>query len=90
MVLIAGSAGSASAWWWDQCDCDVAEPYGYYGPAPVYVYDHSSGPTWTGNGWAYLPLGSYRPRPGENGPPAPPPPGNRRDRPWHGGLLPSW
>jgi hypothetical protein len=90
LALLAGGATNASAWWWDRCDCDAAASYE---PAPVYVYDHSSGPTWTGNGWAYLPIGSYYPRPGERGPSAPPPgyrEQHRRERPWHGGLLPSW
>src|SRR5262245_52806981 len=68
-ALILGSAGAARA---ERCRGELITRYE---PAPVYVYDHSNGPTWTGNGWAYLPIGSYRPRPGE-GPPAanlPPP-----------------
>ena len=70
-ALIAGSAGSARA---ENCR---GEPYGYGEPAPVYVYDHSSGPRWTGNGWAYLPIGAYRPRPEELPPHAHAPPAPR-------------
>ena len=45
-----------------------------YPPAPRYVYDNRRGPTWTGNGWAYLPIGEHPPD--ENAPRlvAPPPP----------------
>jgi hypothetical protein len=45
-----------------------------YPPAPRYVYDNRRGPTWTGNGWAYLPIGEHPPD--ENAPAlvAPPPP----------------
>lgn len=44
-----------------------------YPPAPRYVYDNRRGPTWTGNGWVYLPIGEY---PDEYAPRlvAPPPP----------------
>ena len=44
MTLAAGmaAAGGAEAFaWWDRCDCDAMR-YGYYGPAPVYVYDHNA------------------------------------------------
>ena len=45
-----------------------------YPPAPRYVYDNRRGATWTGNGWAYLPVGEIPPD--ENAPRlvAPPPP----------------
>ena len=45
-----------------------------YPPAPRYVYDGRRGPTWTGNGWVYLPVGEYPPD--ERAPRlvAPPPP----------------
>lgn len=70
---------------------DCGPPYGYYGPAPKYVYDHSTGATWTGNGWAYLPIGGYYPGPPAPvaaPPPGPPPPYVGPDRPWHGGQRP--
>jgi len=67
LALITGGSTSASACWWFLCD----EPI--YEPPPVYVYDPNSGPTWTGNGWAYLPIGQYRPLPGGYLPPPPPP-----------------
>ncbi len=64
-ILLAAAAASAfsagAGAWWDPCHCD-AEHLDHYGPAPAYVYDHSRGPTWTGNGWAYLPIGVYYPR----------------------------
>jgi hypothetical protein len=63
-ALMLGSASGALA---EHCG---GEAVARYEPSPVYVYDHSTGPTWTGNGWAYLPIGSYRPRPGEGPPPA--------------------
>ena len=59
LALLVGGSTSASAWW-DRCDC---EPYDNYGPAPVYVYDHNKGPTWTSNGWSYPPVGVYYPIP---------------------------
>ena len=74
MTLAAGmaAAGGAEAFaWWDRCDCDAMR-YGYYGPAPVYVYDHNRGPTWTSNGWTYPPVSSFYPAP----PPPPAPPAN--------------
>lgn len=64
--MVAASDAGASAWW-ERCDCD-ASPYGYYGPAPVYVYDHNRGPVWTSNGWTYPPVSSFYPAP----PPPPP------------------
>lgn len=80
LALGVGGTGAAAAWgWWDDCDgpyC-LGPPYGNIAPPPVYVYDHNSGPTWTGNGWAYLPIGGYYP-----GPPAyapNPPPAYRTD-----------
>jgi hypothetical protein len=90
-ILIASGGGPASAWW-DRCDC---EPYAQYLPPPVYVYDHNTGPTWTGNGWAYLPIGAYYPRPPYQIVEPPLLPGgygdNRaRERIWHRGLLPYW
>ena len=65
-------------------------PYGNYAPAPIYVYDHSTGPTWTGNGWAYLPIGvtiQVLPRPSRCHPPratpgGPPPPPAFPREPW--------
>jgi hypothetical protein len=66
LALITGGSTSASACWWFLCD---EEPI--YEPPPIYVYDHNSGPTWTGNGWAYLPIGQYYPRPGADMPPPP-------------------
>jgi hypothetical protein len=65
--------------WVGPRDCAIAQ----YEPAPVYVYDHSTGPRWTGNGWVYLPIGAYYPAPpppvpvpppAAVPPPAPPPP----------------
>jgi hypothetical protein len=76
LALITGGSTSASACWWFLCD---DEPI--YEPPPIYVYDHNSGPTWTGNGWAYLPIGQYRPGPGVYMPP--PPPGYLRHMPPH-------
>ena len=64
---IFGSESGVGLSLWLNRDC------GSYEPPPVYVYDHSSGPTWTGNGWAYLPIGQYRPLPGGYMPPPPPP-----------------
>lgn len=60
-MIVAGTAG-ASAWGWDRCGCDD-DRYGYYAPGPVYVYDHSRGPTWTSNGWSYPPVGVIYPVP---------------------------
>lgn len=57
-LVVCGSAHASA--WWDRCEC---QPYGVYGPAPVYVYDHSKGPTWTSNGWSYPPVGVYYPVP---------------------------
>lgn len=80
LALIAGGSSGAAAWgWWDNCDGGYTcygPPYGNTEPPDLYVYDHRTGPTWTGNGWAYLPVGRYRPRPPEYAePPPPPPPG---------------
>jgi hypothetical protein len=76
LALIAGGSSGAAAWgWWDKCDgytC-YGPPYGNTEPPDLYVYDHRTGPTWTGNGWAYLPVGRYRPRPPEYAEPPPPP-----------------
>ena len=95
-LALAAGGSTASAWgWWDHCDgpyC-LGPPYGNAEPPPVYVYDHQHGPTWTGNGWANLPIGEYRPRPGEHGPHLPPPGyrgDNGRDRPWYRRLLGDW
>jgi hypothetical protein len=85
LALIAGGSGGASAWgWWDRCEYGdytcYGPPYGNTEPPDLYVYDHRTGPTWTGNGWAYLPVGRYRPRPPEYAqPPPPPPPSYRND-----------
>jgi hypothetical protein len=85
LALIAGGSGGASAWgWWDRCDGGYTcygPPYGNTEPPDHYVYDHRTGPTWTGNGWAYLPVGRYRPRRPEyvEPPPPPPPPAYRDD-----------
>ena len=68
LAMIVGGSASTSAGW-DRCDC---EPYGYYGPPPVYVYDYSAGPTWTSNGWSYPPVGVYYPIPAPYAPYAAP------------------
>ena len=81
VVLITAGSSSALAWgWWDTCDGTTCygPPYGNTAPPDYYVYDHQTGPTWTGNGWAYLPVGRYRPRPPEHAP-APPPPSYNDD-----------
>jgi hypothetical protein len=62
-VLIALGGGARAD------HCNNSGPAVSYEPPPVYVYDHSTGPRWTGNGWAYLPIGAYRPRPEELPPP---------------------
>lgn len=59
LALFVGGSVGASAWW-DRCD---GQPPGYCAPAPVYIYDHSTGPTWTSNGWSYPPVGAYYPIP---------------------------
>jgi hypothetical protein len=80
LALTTGGSTSASGWGSSCGD----EAVGVYGPPPpVYVYDHQSGPTWTGNGWAYLPIGQYYPRPGIDVP-LPPPPVPRR----HPDIIP--
>src|SRR5690349_16771254 len=73
LACSASASASASAWgWWDRCDgyC-YGPPYGNYAPPQIYVYDHRVGPTWTGNGWAYLPVGTYTPAPPVIAPPPP-------------------
>jgi hypothetical protein len=83
LALIASGSSGAAAWgWWDKCDGGYTcygPPYGNTEPPDLYVYDHRTGPTWTGNGWAYLPVGRYRPRPPEHAEPPPPPPPSYRD-----------
>jgi hypothetical protein len=74
LVVTAAASSGALAWgWWDKCEgyC-YGPPYGNYAPPPVYVYDHRVGPTWTGNGWAYLPVGTYHAVPPVSAPPPPP------------------
>ena len=84
LALLAAAASEASArdlWdtafgWLDKCKGGYTcygPPYGNTEPPDLYVYDHRTGPTWTGNGWAYLPVGWYRPRPPEYVEPPPPP-----------------
>ena len=73
---------TAFGWLADKCHGDYTcygPPYGNTEPPDLYVYDHRTGPTWTGNGWAYLPVGRYRPRPPEYVEPPPPPPPAYRD-----------
>ena len=93
LALVAAATPEASArdlwdtafgWLGDKCIGDYTcygPPYGNTEPPDLYVYDHRRGPTWTGNGWAYLPVGRYRPRPPEyvEPPPPPPPPAYRQD-----------
>jgi hypothetical protein len=90
LALIAAVTPQASAhdlWdtafgWLKKCDGGYTcygPPYGNTEPPDLYVYDHRTGPTWTGNGWAYLPVGRYRPRPPEYAEPPPPPPAYRDD-----------
>ncbi|MBX9588157.1 MAG: hypothetical protein K2X43_02560 [Hyphomonadaceae bacterium] len=93
LLLIMSGSGSALAWgWWERCDYTCyGPPYGNITPPPTYVYDHKAGPTWTGNGWAYLPSGTYYPQP----PVAAPPPTYRsapyREPHWRRRLLrPFW
>jgi len=75
---------TAFGWLGDKCNGGYTcygPPYGNTEPPDHYVYDHRRGPTWTGNGWAYLPVGRHRPRPPEyvEPPPPPPPPAYRDD-----------
>ena len=75
---------TAFGWLGDKCTGGYTcygPPYGNTEPPDLYVYDHRVGPTWTGNGWAYLPVGRYRPRPPQyvEPPPPPPPPAYRDD-----------
>lgn len=94
LALIAAATSQASAetlardlWdtafgWLGKCEGGYTcygPPYGNTEPPDHYVYDHRRGPTWTGNGWAYLPVGRYRPRPPEYVEPPPPPPPSYRD-----------
>jgi hypothetical protein len=79
LSLVAGGSTGALAWGWDRCGYCYGPPYGNYDPPSVYVYDHRVGPTWTGNGWAYLPVGTYHPVPPGYVPPPPPPPVYRVD-----------
>jgi hypothetical protein len=69
LSLVAGGSSGALAWGWDRCGYCYGPPYGNYDPPSVYVYDHRVGPTWTGNGWAYLPVGTYHPVPPGYAPP---------------------
>jgi hypothetical protein len=91
LALMATAAPGASArdWWdtafgWLHHRCKdgytcYGPPYNNTEPPDHYVYDHRVGPTWTGNGWAYLPVGRYRPRPPQYVEPPPPPPPPYRD-----------
>lgn len=91
LALIAAATAEASArdlwdtafgWLGDKCTGDYTcygPPYSNTEPPDLYVYDHRTGPTWTGNGWAYLPVGRYRPRPPEYVETPPPPPPAYRD-----------
>ena len=81
-ALVRDLWGTAFGWLGDKCNGGYTcygPPYGNTEPPDLYVYDHRTGPTWTGNGWAYLPVGRYRPRPPEYVEPAPPPPPSYRD-----------
>jgi hypothetical protein len=65
-------ASGASAFAWGSCDYTCyGAPYGNTEPPDYYVYNHQVGPTWTGNGWAYLPVGRYRAGRPEAAPPPP-------------------
>lgn len=93
LALIAAATSQAAArdlwdtafgWLGNKCNGDYTcygPPYSNTEPPVHYVYDHRRGPTWTGNGWAYLPVGRYRPRRPEyvEPPPPPPPPAYRDD-----------
>lgn len=73
--FLAGASSGASAWgWWDRCSgyC-YGPPYGNYEPPQIFVYDYRVGPTWTGNGWAQLPVGTYSATPPVAVAPPPPP-----------------
>jgi hypothetical protein len=73
-LFAGGSSGAAALGWCAYGDYTCyGPPYGNTQPPDLYVYDHRTGPTWTGNGWAYLPVGRYRPRPPEYAEPPPPP-----------------
>jgi hypothetical protein len=56
MTATMAIAWAAAAGGWDHDDRWIQ-------PAPVYVYDHRGGPTWTSNGWSYPPVFVYYPRP---------------------------
>jgi hypothetical protein len=59
LALVVSAAGSAGALaWWDGCNC---QPAASYPIPPAYVYDHSVGPSWSGSGWSYPPVGVYYP-----------------------------
>jgi hypothetical protein len=76
LAFVIGGSGSAGACgWWDRCNgpYGYGPPYGNVEPPPVYVYDHRTGPTWTGNGWAHLPVGTLHPVPPAYAPHPPPP-----------------
>ena len=75
VALTLTTSASAFAWGWGGSDCDYTcygAPYGNTEPPDYYVYNHQVGPTWTGNGWAYLPVGRYRAGRPEVAPPPPP------------------
>jgi hypothetical protein len=88
-VLITGAEDAWPWGWRDDCDYTCyGAPYGNTEPPELYVYDHRAGPTWTGNGWAYLPIGTYYPRPPAFA--APNPPVVRRGRAWHRPFFRDW
>ena len=61
LALALTGAGSTSVLaWWDRCNC---QPPAFYAPPPAYIYDHTTGPSWTANGWSYPPVGVYYPVP---------------------------
>ena len=57
LALVGASSPGAMAWW-DRCNC---QPSAVYPLPPAYVYDHTMGPSWSGNGWSYPPVGVYYP-----------------------------
>ena len=73
VALTLASGASAFANGWGSCDYTCyGAPYSNTEPPDYYVYNHQVGPTWTGNGWAYLPVGRYRAGPPQVPPPPPP------------------
>ena len=61
LALALTGAGSTSVLaWWDRCNC---QPPAFYPPPPAYIYDHTTGPSWSANGWSYPPVGVYYPVP---------------------------